>query len=279
MSSMPTPKLSDPELRLKRDSLAWEIRKFRMDLRVRAKNDADRLQLERERFDLERKKLKRDASFWVRLGPTAITSTATVVGAMIALFGVLGKQEAAKTSSEAGAYISQHAAELKAEDVPAQIEQRARILSSNPEPVAKEIFARLVKQSDSAATRQVWSQGLQAAESAGQNPAAAGATVYVQYQEPTNDAALKAVMGTLTKAGYYVPGKQKVVQETSGDIRYSAAPDDTATEAAARNIASLVQQALQSVNIQRSLRPINIRPTFPKAPSSTFEVWLPALGN
>jgi len=84
-------------------------------------------------------------------------------------------------------------------------------------------------------------------------------------------------MQALTKAGYYVPGKQKVVQSTEGDVRYSAAPGDSAPESGAQKIAALVEQALTSVGVTLSLKTINIRPTFPKAPATTFEVWLPPM--
>jgi hypothetical protein len=264
MSSAPSPKL-DPELRWKRSSLAWEIRKFRLQQA-----------LDREKFDLEGLRFRRDGKFWVRLGPTMVASFTTVLGALIALYGVSVKQEAAATASEAGTYIRQNAAAITG-GVSNQIDQRAKILADNPDSVAKEIFSRLVKQSDSEATRQIWNQGLQLAESSGTTPASATATVYVHYKEPANDAALTAVMQALTKAGYYVPGKQRVVQPTEGDVRYSASPGDSATESSAKNIASLVKQALASVGVKLTLNTINLNATFPKAPATTFEVWLPPM--
>ena len=65
----------------------------------------------------------------------------------------------------------------------------------------------------------------------------------MQYQKPTNEGAVSAVISALTKAAYYVPGKQTVTQQTRGDVRYYAASNDA----------------------------------FPKMPATAFEVWLPAL--
>ena len=46
-----------------RDSLAWEIRKFRTDSKLRAQTEAGRLELDQERLELERHKFKRGEDF------------------------------------------------------------------------------------------------------------------------------------------------------------------------------------------------------------------------
>jgi len=278
MSSIPLPKLSDSKPRWKRNSLAREIRKFRRDLKLRVCADSERFGLDRERFNLEPLKFERDAAFWVRLGPAIVTSIAAVAGALNGLFGVLYSQQTAKTNYDAGTNIRQNAAALIS-SISDQIDLRAKILADNSVSVAKRIFSRLKRQSDSKAAKQLWDQGLQVTSSSGGSPAAIGGTVYAHYKESTHPSAVSAVIRALTEAGYYVPRKQKVVQDTNGDIRCSAGPDDNAIVNTAKSIASLMQGASASVGVNVTTTPINVHATFPTVPATTFEVRLPAMPN
>jgi hypothetical protein len=278
------PDLSNPsrapndDLRLKRSELAWEIRKYRLDARVRARSDAAQLALEQARLDLDKRKVEREDSFWGRLGPTIVTSVTAVLGALVGLGGVLysnySNQQAAERAQVVNASVAQSDGKKDATD---QVEARNKILADNPKDVAAEIFNRLKTQSASSASRVIWDQGLQVAQSAQSVPASSAGTVYVHYKDAKDAAAVDAVIADLTKAGYYVPGKQQIERQTSGDVRYSAVATDTATKSKAENIATLVEAALKSAGAPHTMAVKNIHDMFPKAPSTTFEVWLPVL--
>jgi hypothetical protein len=244
-----------------------------------------KFQLDVQRFELERSKFIRDGSFFARVLPTLTT----VVAALIGVYGVVyqqnqhqDQQAAQKVQQDnqaaAQTYIQTNLPEPNA-DLSAQIDQRAKILAANSPSVAKAIFSRLENQSDSAALKQVWEQGLQLVNSPTGASAPAVDTVYVHYREPTKDAAVTAVMTALTKAGYYVPGKQKVVQQTTGDVRFFADPSDASATQTAAAIAALVQDALANVNVNLNIQTMNLHANFPKMLSTTFEVWLPAMPN
>ncbi len=269
---------ANDDLRLKRAELAWEIRRYRLDAKARAKSEAAQLALDNARLDLDKRRVDREDSFWGRLGPTLVTSVTAVLGALVGLGGVLYSshttQQAAERAQTVNASVDQSNVKKDASD---QVDARSKILADNPKDVAAEIFDRLKTQSATAAGRLIWDQGLQVAQSAQSVPTSALGTVYVHYKDPKDAAAVDAVIADLTKAGYYVPGKQQIERQTTGDVRYSAVAPDTATKAKAENIKTIVEAALKSAGVPHSMEVKNIHDMFPKAPSTTFEVWLPAL--
>lgn len=269
------PPAPDDEIRLKRSALAWEIRKYRLEARSKAQSEAARLDLDRRRLQFEQEKAKRESSVWSRLAPTFVTSLTAVLGALIGFGGIMYKERVDQQAQKA-----QNVVESLSDVKPAITDQtaaRAKVLANNPPDVAVEVARRMAARSTSTANRLVWQQAIEAAQSEGKGAPANLPTVYVQFREPTKPEAIDAVMTALVKAGYYVPGRQKVTQETNGDVRYFAPPQDTATARRAAAIASTVQQALASSGINLPITPMNRHAAFPKVPSTTFEVWLPPL--
>ena len=205
-----------------------------------------------------------------------------VAGALLGFAGVLYNSNATQRANERNSAVQAAVAnrDSRRADASVQIEDRAKILAANPRDVAAEIFQRLKSQSASPEERVIWDQGKQIADSpSAAAPASASGTVYVHYKDSADLAAVDAVIGALTKAGYYVPGKQKVVQKTDGDVRYFAGAQDAATESTARSIAVIVQDALASAGAAHIITTKNLHATFPGVARTTFEVWLPPLSN
>jgi hypothetical protein len=275
MSTAPAP-APDPEQRLKRSALAWEIRKYRLEARARAESEAARGALERERFDFERRKAQRESSFLFRLMPVLVTSSTAVIGALLGFAGILYQQHAANINSEAQAYIATHLSNVQP-NAADQTEARANILRSNTPAVAEEIFRRLKAQSSTPTGAIIWAQGEQVATSGGTAAASSSGNVYIQYQDANDLAVVNEVIAALTQAGYYIPGKQKVVQPTSGDVRYYAPADDKSAEENASKIASTVEQVLQAAGKPHSIKLINLHDRYPNMPVTTYEVWIPSL--
>jgi hypothetical protein len=258
--------------------LAWEIRKYRLDTKARAESEAAQRVLDQARFDLDKHRVDRENSFWGRFGTTIVTSVTAVLGALVGLGGVLyssyRSQQAAARAQVVDASVAQSDVKKDAGD---QVEARNKILANNPKDVAAEIFNRLKAQAATAASGVIWEQGLQVAQSSQSASTSALPTVYVHYKDAKDAAAADTVIADLTKAGYYVPGKEKIDRQTTGDIRYSAVATDSATKGKAESIATVVEAALTSAGVPHKMEVKNIHNMFPKVPSTTFEVWLPAL--
>jgi hypothetical protein len=97
--------------------------------------------------------------------------------------------------------------------------------------------------------------------------------VYVHYQNASDSDAVDLIISALRQTGYRVPGKQLVVQATSGDVRYYK-PED-------RDAAAAVREAVQTALVDRfkfgpkSL--MDLSKTFPNLPRGIVELWLPSL--
>jgi len=100
-------------------------------------------------------------------------------------------------------------------------------------------------------------------------------TVYVHYQNKTDAAFVDSLINALREAGYRVPGKQVVVQATSGDIRYYK-PED---KEAARALRDFVQPILGNRLIIGDRSLVDLSRTFPNLPRGILELWLPPLSS
>jgi hypothetical protein len=99
--------------------------------------------------------------------------------------------------------------------------------------------------------------------------------VYVHFQDKADAAFVDSLVNDLRQAGYRVPGKQLVVQATSGDIRYYKTLDAQA----ARELRDVVQPILGDRLKLGDDSLMDLSRTFPNLPRGILELWLPPLSK
>ena len=96
--------------------------------------------------------------------------------------------------------------------------------------------------------------------------------VYIHYQDKRDSNLADDLVRSLTDSGYRVPGKELVVQRTSGDVRFFHLEERDQAD----HIARLVQEFAKKRGRDLNLDSLFAGRTFPNVPRGLFEVWIPA---
>ena len=78
-------------------------------------------------------------------------------------------------------------------------------------------------------------------------------------------------MDKLRDKGYKVPGRQRVSQETRGDVRFYHEGDRTHAE----NIRTTVEEHLASAGRKQEIHILYLGDRFKNVPPSVIEIWIP----
>ncbi|WP_455208639.1 hypothetical protein [Kaarinaea lacus] len=98
--------------------------------------------------------------------------------------------------------------------------------------------------------------------------------VFLQYNDQKDKEIVDSIVGAaLSEKGYNVPGSQRVIQQTSGDIRYFHESD----KSAASDIETIVEKSLADKGITKDIKLIPLIGRYKNVPEGVFEVWLPPL--
>jgi hypothetical protein len=246
----------------------------------------DSIKLERERQVFERERLefakKGHDGFWRSNFPSLMTAAVSITA--IAISSSQGKY-----FSERDLAIKREETSLKRLDQKVQaakfvIDNRAIILGGNTEEkvllrgvmersftddVNGPVFEMLTRTATNAATINVFNTKPPGAAP----PAAAKRKVFLQFNDSKDAITVDEVAAALSMDDYAVQGKERVVQPTSGDVRYFYESDK---DDAAR-IKQIVQDALHSKGYSQKIVLLPLIGKYTNVPSGVFEVWLPAL--
>ena len=97
--------------------------------------------------------------------------------------------------------------------------------------------------------------------------------IFLQFNDPEDATRVDKIGEALASKSYAVQSKERVVQRTSGDVRFFYESDRTD----ASKIKEIVQRALVDQGVQRQIALLPLLGRYKNVPQGVFEVWLPSL--
>jgi hypothetical protein len=254
----------------------------------------EQLGLDKDRFKLEQDKARFDQRFWHRNFGTMTTFGVAFLGLILSVAqvwvayiqkdrDVLQKQHEIEIAQfqkdrelqsqerrDLREFMSKNDALIFSADGTARDRMRNLMLTTFSADLVQPVFERLFKIS-TPAQQATWDQAR--GEAAALVIQQAKPVVYIHYQDKRDANLADDLIKSLTDSGYRVPGKELVVQRTSGDVRFFHQDEKDQAD----HIAGLVQDFAK----KRGGRDLNLATlfagrTFPNVPRGLFEVWIPA---
>jgi cellulose biosynthesis protein BcsQ/Tfp pilus assembly protein PilF len=107
----------------------------------------------------------------------------------------------------------------------------------------------------------------------GKSPERNPATVLIHYSDPDDKTIVMDLLDRLKRRKYNVQGARLVTQETSGDVRYFYAED----QSDAASVEKIVEYSLKLKGIYLDIKNLSLVGRYPSVVHGTVEVWLPPL--
>lgn len=240
----------------------------------------ERLRLEQDKLDLEKERAKNEERFLNKnfgsIIAAVVSAAAVLVSAMqvwIAFNEVPLKQQELETKvqeqkTKAAEFVMNNSKIVTVGTLDEQKLLRQVMEKSFSEDVYRPVSALMVARATSLEQAAVWYPVTGIVDS----EAPQHQKVFLQYANPKDAQTLDSIGTALSSKGYEVQGKERVIQETHGDVRYFHGEDqDTASD-----IKKTVEDALARQGIKRELKLIPVD-RYKNIPRGVFEVWLPSL--
>ena len=254
--------------------------------------ERDKLEIEKKRLVLDEEKARFEQRFWHRNFGTLTTFAVAFLGLVLSVAQVwvayLQKDRDALQKEHEVAiaqiqkdrelqsqerrdlreFVSKNDALIFSTDPVARDRMRKLMLSTFSADIVQPVFDNLLAIS-APAQQATWAQARgQAADLVMEQ---AKPLVYVHYQDKRDADLVSGLVKALTEAGYRVPGKELVVQQTNGDVRFFHSDEKDQAD----RIAGLVQDFLKKQGRDQHLASLFGGRTFPNVPRNQFEVWIP----
>jgi hypothetical protein len=272
---------ADPskDLSIERERLGLEVERFDLEKKL----SEERLALDKERARLEASHVADDRRFLNRRFPVLATFAIGLGGILLsaAQCGVawIGK---AKDTDDAWLrllhdYLRSHGPAIFGEATTERYFVRRGLISALPAKEAAFVASSLLPSAGSAVEADLLCGALEANQE-GERCAKLlrGPRLFLQYFDPEDEPFVRMVARPLLKTGYRIPGKLlRVRRPNVGELRYFHAKDQPRAEDLQKKVQSAVRA--ESPQFQLELNPIIDQ--YSNIPEEIFEIWLPARGG
>lgn len=251
-----------------------------------------KFKIEKKRLLLDEEKARFDARFWHRNFGTMTTFAVAFLGLVLSVAQVwvayvqkdrdalqrehevaiaqIQKQRELESQErrDLREFVSKNDGQIFSADSAARDRMKKLMLATFTPYIVQPVFDSLFAIS-APAQQGTWAQAR--GEAANLAIQQAQPLVYVHYQDKRDSGLADGVAKLLADAGYRVPAKELVVQQTKGDVRFFHSDEKDQAD----RIAGLVRDYLKKQGRDQEMTPLFAGRTFPNVPRGLFEVWIP----